>query len=306
MGIRQRLNLLAIVLVLHFLYECSVMGKSSPTDPITEEKIIEEINSIFFNDTGNFTVKGPTRFSLGDSDFYSMLSNAQDFVSHQINSAEHSINDLEIRARESFNLTGVILNRLIVDTDVALQEFRMQVQMESRNSKMSDCLASNSEKRVLEIIQEARVQVRECAHLANANMNKQFKKMYISIEEIGIKIYQLKQIGSACLSEPGIGEKLNCFLEKIVKVGHILEKIISIFRATISSTAENFASNIKKASICMTQISHEAIKDVNGLITVARECAKSNSIDFKLDERANNKGNVDYDDEVSEITTMGL
>lgn len=285
---RQYFNLILIVFMLHCMYNCVVIrAKPSTTEEITEEKIIQEINSIFFNETGNFTVKTPSRFAFGESDLYSLLSNAQDFVAHQINSAEKSVNDLEIRARNSFNLTGVMLNRLVIDTDTALQEFRMQIDTESKNGKLRDCLESKSDIKIQKTMQEARIQTRECAYLANTHMNKQFKKMYVRIEDIGIKITQLRQIGSACLAEPGIGEKLNCFLDKIVKVGHILDQIISIFRTIIASTAENFASNIKKASICMTQISHEAIRDVNGLIRVARECAQSNSIDIRLDERAN-------------------
>lgn len=300
------LNLLTIVLVIHLIHEYQVTAKPNPADPITEEKIIQDINNIFFNETGNFTVKTPPSSSFGESDFYSLVSNAQDFMAHQINSAEKSINDLEIRARKSYNLTGMILNRLIIDTDVALHEFRMQIEREFKSSKMGSCLESNSDKRVLDLIQDARIQTRECARLANIEMNKQFTKNFMNMVEIGIKMSQLKQIKVACLIEPGIGEKLNCFLSKIGKVGQILDKIISIFRVSISSTAENFALNIKKASMCMTHFSQEAIKDVDELITVARECAQSNSIDIKLDERANNEGDVDYDDKVSEITSMEL
>lgn len=302
---------LELLVILTLFLSNNVRAKPSPADQITEEQIIQEINNIFFNETGNFTVKIPPsippRSSFGESDFYSLLFGAQDFVAHQINSAEKYINQLEIRARESFNLTGVLLNRLIIDTDSTLQEFRSQIENEARNSKMSDCLESRSESQIQRTIQDAKSQIRECAHLANTNMNKQFNKMYKNIYEVGVKINQLRQIASTCLQEPGIGEKLNCFLEKIVKVGHILDQIIAIFRATISQTAENIATNIKKASVCMTQISHEAIKDVNGLIAVGRECAQSNSIDIvlDLDERANsNSGN--YDDKVSESTTKGM
>lgn len=306
MNFFRYLSLLTIVLVIHLMHEYQVTAKPNPADPITEEKMIQEINSIYFNETGNFTVKTPSSSSFGESDFYSLVSNAQDFMSHQINSAEKSINDLEIRARKSFNLTGIILNRLIIDTDVALHEFRMQIEREFKSSKMRSCLESNSDKRVVKLIQDARIQTRECARVANSEMYKHFTKIFMNMVEIGIKMSQLKRIKIVCLSEPGIGEKLNCFLDKIVKVGQILEKIISIFRASISSTAENFALNIKKASMCMTHFSQEAIKDVNELITVSRECAQSNSIEIKLDERANNKGDVDYDDKVSENTSVEL
>lgn len=236
---------------------------------------IDELEQIFSRD-------GPSLVTnrFGTPDFNSLLGGVQNFVNYQIESAEKSLDELMQRTKDSLNVTGILINQLITDTDDALADFTHQIQREIQGNKFFGCVPDEIRERIIEIIKESRPDIRDCARISIKNSNRQFNKVYDDAEKIRSRIIELQAIAEMCIKEPGLGEKINCVLARLPKITHLVDEVVNIMRVTLVNTTQNFSNNIKNASHCMNKISSEAIKDINTLIMSARECATNNSIDI--------------------------
>lgn len=202
-------------------------------------------------------------------DFYAILDGVQTYLRSQVNLAEKSLNNLEIKARESFNLTGIFLNQLILESEIDLRQ-----QIGSLRAQVEpSCFTAEGETQILKVVKAAKPEIRECGRVANTYSGKLLKKVVVDLHEFLPKLRSLQELAMPCLDEPGIGEKINCALEKMESGQELLTDMLFMVQDTINNVVNDFTANMKVANNCMAGVAANALKDVNAIVRKRRECA---------------------------------